>query len=77
MFRFNETEPWILEEHFFNLVLSYTMFSCDFIRNFSKPDEIINEHVLKQLKLDRQILLRVLAEVIKQLHTFGRKIVDV
>ena len=33
--------------------------------------------VLKQLKLDRQILLRVLAKVVEHLHAFGRKVVDV
>ncbi len=77
MSRFNEAESRFIEEHFFSFVWSYTMFARDFVRNLGQPDKIINKHLLKQLKLDRQILLRVLAKVVEHLHTFRRKIVDV
>ena len=33
--------------------------------------------LLKQLELDGQVLLRVLAEVVDHLHAFGREVVDV
>jgi hypothetical protein len=40
------------------------------LRNMGAPH-------LKQLKLNRQVLLRILAEVVHQLHAFRRKVVDV
>jgi len=71
--RLNEAISWLVKEHLFDLVERDAMFDCEFVRNLRQLNEIIDEHALKQLKLDRQILLRILGEVVHQLHAFGRK----
>jgi hypothetical protein len=68
MSRFNETVFGIVEEYFFGFVWGYAMLGRDFIRNLGQPDEVINVHLSEQLELDRQVLLRVLTEIVKQLH---------
>ena len=35
------------------------------------------QHTLKQLELNRQVLLRVLAKVVNHLHAFGRQLVHI